>query len=83
MLTGDIMCRAYQVKHALKDSNYNFDESFSDISPIIKKGDLAICNLETTTADSIPYCTEQNYIDDMIHIKVFAKHQKSWFRYSN
>lgn len=77
MLTGDIMCRAYQVKHALKDSNYNFDESFSDISPIIKKGDLAICNLETTTADSIPYCTEQNYIDDMIHMNAPSKFLQS------
>ena len=68
MLTGDVMCRVYQVNKALKDNIYNFDESFENIKKIIKKSDLAICNLETTVAPSVPYCTEKNYVDDMIHM---------------
>lgn len=68
MLTGDVMCRAYQVNKALKNNIYNFDESFENIKKIIKKSDLAICNLETNVAPSVPYCTERNYVDDMIHM---------------
>lgn len=77
MMTGDMMCRGYQIRRALQNGKYNFDFSFSDIEKIIKKSDLAICNLETSTAKSIPYCTERSYIDDMISLNAPAGFLKS------
>lgn len=68
IIAGDIMCRSIPAKTALKDGNYNFDESFSDIKKIIQNSDLAICNLETLTAPSLPYCTEKRYVDDSISL---------------
>lgn len=77
MMTGDVMCRAYQIKKALKDNIYSFDYSFSDIKKIIKNSDLAICNLETSVSKSIPYSTEKSYIDDMIHLNAPSEFLKS------
>ena len=68
IMTGDVMCRSYQINKALKNGEYDFDESFENIKKIIKKGDLSICNLETPIAPSLPYSTEKRYIDDQIHM---------------
>jgi poly-gamma-glutamate capsule biosynthesis protein CapA/YwtB (metallophosphatase superfamily) len=49
---GDVMGHGSQIKSALDPvtNTYNYDEVFQRVSPIIKKNDFAVANLEVTLA---------------------------------
>jgi poly-gamma-glutamate synthesis protein (capsule biosynthesis protein) len=52
---GDVMSHAPQVTAAKTSTGYDYSEVFRHISPIFKRADIAVANLETTLRREPPY----------------------------
>lgn len=64
LMTGDLMCRRIPQKSALIGGKYDFTGTLAEVSPILKQADFVIGNMETMLADSLPYATEQVYVEN-------------------
>lgn len=63
-MVGDLMCKEKCQESALVDGEYCFDESFKLIAPLIQESDLAIGNMETMSALSLPHTRQRKYVND-------------------
>lgn len=64
LMTGDLMCRSLPQKSALVGGKYDFTGTLAEVSPILKQADFVIGNLETMVSDSLPYASEQLYVEN-------------------
>lgn len=68
IMTGDLMCRASQVKSAWERGAYNFDASFEYVRGILSDSDLTIGNMESMISESSIYTDESYFLDDRVHL---------------
>jgi len=59
MLGGDLMCLGSQQTRAVRKDTWDFNASFTYLSPLLAQSDLAIGNLETLLSCSNPYSIEK------------------------
>lgn len=55
LFAGDVMAHLPQVAKAKTVDGYDFGPSMRYVAPLFKQADLAVVNLETTLADTLPY----------------------------
>ena len=63
-MVGDLMCKNNAQKSALVLGEYNFDESFKHVAPLLQEGDLTIANMETMSSVSSPLSLQRSYAND-------------------
>ncbi len=66
VFAGDLLCQEKQMFEAETAEGYDFHYAFDLVSPILKKADLSIGNLETPICECAPYRTER-YVSEQMY----------------